>query len=107
MLRYSNPRRIISANGWRTLSADRVLPLCFWTFMDDLQTRKKEGAPEPRPLPEPRPRGSKEQHLADAPFRERGPSTASLLQGPCGPGWSFSGKQFLTLARLLGLSPQP
>ena len=61
--------------------------------------RNKKGAPNPRPLPEPRPRGTSEQHLADAPFRERGPSTASEVEGPCGPAWSVSGKQFLTLAR--------
>ena len=31
--------------------------------------------------------------LADAPFRERGPSAASILQEPEGPGSRFSGKQ--------------
>src|SRR5579864_2551855 len=54
---------------------------------------------KPRPLLKPRPRGATEQHLADAPFRERGPSTASVAQGSCGPGWSFLRKQNLTLAR--------
>lgn len=44
-------------------------------------------------------KGRMKQHMADAPFRERGPSTAFMLQEPEGPGWSFSEKQFLTLAR--------
>src|SRR6266478_9363815 len=49
-------------------------------------TFKKNRSAKPRPLQRPRLWGSKEQHLADAPFRERGPSTASLLQEPFGPG---------------------
>jgi len=40
-------------------------------------------------------KGRLEQHLADAPIRERGPSTASKHQGPISPGWSFCGKQKL------------
>jgi hypothetical protein len=37
--------------------------------------------------------GPTERYLADAPFRERGSSTASVDQEPEGSGWLFSGKQ--------------
>src|ERR1019366_4639764 len=63
-----------------------------------VQKNEKRSA-KPRPLLKPRPRGATEQHLADAPFRERGPSTVSVAQEPFGSGWSFLRKQNLTLAR--------
>lgn len=55
-------------------------------------------------------KGRVEQHLADAPFRGRGCKYCFYTQGPFGPGWSFCGKQFLTLARqfncwVIGESP--
>jgi hypothetical protein len=60
----------------------------------------KKGAPEIKAAPRTRPRGMSEQHLVpDAPFGALGPSTASLIQGSEDPGWSFSGKQNLTLTR--------
>lgn len=62
---------------------------------DLARQRKKNRSAEPRPLLKPRPRGTNEQHLADAPFRERGPSTASLVQEPRGSGWSVLRKQKL------------
>jgi len=34
-------------------------------------------------------KGPTEQHMADAPLRERGPRTASVDQGPEGPSWRF------------------
>ena len=52
---------------------------------------------EPRPLAEPPRRGSTKQHKADAPLRERGPSTAFVRQEPKGPGSRISAKQFWRL----------
>ena len=60
---------------------------------------QKNRSVEPRPLLEPRRRGALEQHLANAPFRGRGTSTASSVQEPEGSGSPFSRKQFLTLTR--------
>ena len=60
---------------------------------------------EPRPLPEPRPRGTKEQHMADAPSRGVAQGAASLVQEPCGSSWSFSGKQFLDATRRSDCQP--
>lgn len=37
--------------------------------------------------------GPTERYQADAPFRERGSSTASVDQEPEGSGWLFSWKQ--------------
>ena len=46
------------------------------------QERKR--APKPRPLTQPSPKGLVEQHMADAPHRERGPRIASTNGEPCG-----------------------
>ena len=59
-----------------------------------------ERSAEPEPLSQPRPRGRTEQHSADAPFRGRGPSTASADTRAVRLRVAVSGKQFLTLARL-------
>ena len=44
-------------------------------------------------------KGYTNQHMADAPDRERGPSAAFVFQEPEGSGWWFPAKQRLTLAR--------
>ena len=53
---------------------------------------KKERRPST--LLEPLPRGTIERCLSDAPLRERGPSTASIVQEPRGSGWQISRKQY-------------
>ena len=61
--------------------------------------RKKIRSAKPRPLLKPRPRGTNEQHLAGAPFRERGPSTASLVKSLSAQVGRFEEAEHLTLAR--------
>lgn len=56
------------------------------------------------PAPRTPTKGRTEQHMADAPFEGRGTSAASVLQGPFGPGWSFSRKQLLDATRRLIVS---
>lgn len=64
------------------------------------EERIKNGSVRTTLVPRTPTKGRMKQCMADAPLRERGPSTAFMLQEPEGSGWSFSEKQFLTLARL-------
>jgi len=55
----------------------------------------------------PRQRARQNSTRPDAPFRERGPSTASDVQEPFGSGWRFSGKQILNTRRLFDWPSRP
>ena len=59
--------------------------------------QKQKGA-EPELLPQPRPRGEQNSTRPTPPFGGVAQGTASV-QEPCGSGWSFWWKQFLTHAR--------
>ncbi|MDB5345000.1 MAG: hypothetical protein JWP89_3377 [Schlesneria sp.] len=68
--------------------------------------RRKKRSAEPRPLPQPPPRGQTEQHMADAPLRGRGPSTASVCKEPCGSVWRYLRKAVLDARASFKLSNQ-
>src|SRR5690348_13124950 len=67
-------------------------------------TPQKKRSVKPRPFAEPPRRGTIEQHKADAPFRERGPSTASMVQESKDSGSRVSAKQELDAHASIKLS---
>src|SRR5437867_9657680 len=73
---------------------------CSSVISDESCSAKKKRSAKPRPLPSPRNRAA-EQHLADAPFRERGPSTASADTRAVGLRVTISWEAILRRSRVV------